>query len=37
VVLTFPADGGEPIVDFQAGRNNEDEFFGPILCGMLTP
>jgi len=37
VVLTFPADGGEPTVDFEAGQNNEAEFFGPILCGLLAP
>lgn len=37
VVLTFPAGEGEPTVDFEAGQNNEAEFFGPILCGLLTP
>ena len=37
VVLTFPADGGDPTVDFEAGQNNEAEFFGPILCGLLAP
>ena len=37
IVVTFPAGGGEPTIDFEAGRNNESEFFGPILCGKLAP
>lgn len=36
-VFTFPAGGGEPTVEFEAGRNNEEAFFGPILCGLLAP
>jgi hypothetical protein len=35
--VTFPADGSEPIVEVLSGQNNDEEFFGGILCDLLTP
>jgi hypothetical protein len=41
LVIVFPADGGEPTVEFH-GTENEEEFFGSpghpgLLCALLAP